>query len=67
MNPSIPNVGGTTVQGTLENLTAIVTASGSGFISIGNVDGYSSGTYNMGTVETPTFAQAFAAAQADER
>ena len=67
MSPQIPGVGGVTVQETLENLTDIITSAGSGFISIGQADGYASGIYNVGTVETPTFTDAFNAAQADDR
>lgn len=67
MNPSIS--GGTTVQQTLEQIQSLVTASGSGFISIGNTnsDGYSTGSYNVGGTDTPTLATAFAAAIADKR
>lgn len=67
MSPVIPNVGGDTVQTVLENITDIITSSGSGFVSIGNTDGYASGTYNVGTVSTPTFVDAFNAALNDER
>lgn len=67
MSPVIPNVGGSTVQAALENLTDIITSAGSGFVSIGSDDGYASGTYNVGTLTTPTFVDAFNAALADER
>ncbi|HVI40456.1 MAG TPA: hypothetical protein VM577_07335, partial [Anaerovoracaceae bacterium] len=69
MNPVIPALGGTTVQQTLEEFTALVTSAGTGFISIGNagVDGYAVGTYNMNTLATPTLKDAFNAAFADHR
>ena len=67
MNPVLPSVGGTTVQSALENIQSIITSNGSGFISIGDADGYASGTYNINTVDTPTFVNAFNAALADNR
>lgn len=67
MNPIIPGVGGTNVQETLESLHSIILSAGSGFISIGDVDGYAQGSYNVGTLDTPTFFDAFNAALNDAR
>lgn len=67
MNPVIPAIGGANVQVTLENLAGIITSTGSGFVSIGDADGYAQGTYNVNTSETPSFAEAVTAAQADDR
>lgn len=67
MNPVIPLVGGATVQETLENLHSLIVSAGTGFLSIGNVDGYIQGDYNVGTVETPTLHDTFNAAFADTR
>lgn len=60
-------VNGETVQEVLSQITDLITASGSGFISIGNVDGYATGSYNVGTVATPTLKDAFDAAFQDDR
>lgn len=67
MSPVIPSLGGATVQETLEQITTLISSNGTGFISIGNADGYAIGTYNMNTVATPTLANAFNAAFADDR
>ena len=67
MSPPIPSLGGATVQQTLEQITTLISSNGTGFISIGNADGYGIGTYNMNTVDTPTLANAFTAAFADDR
>lgn len=71
MNPEVAGVGGDTVQQTLENLHAIVVASGTGFISIGSVsdgyDGYALGSYNVGDNSTPTLYDTFNAAFDDPR
>lgn len=69
MNPPIPTLGGTTVQQSIQNVTSLITSSGTGFISIGNagVDGYALGAYNINTVATPTLKDAFNAAVADRR
>lgn len=68
MSPPIGALGGTTVQQTLEEFTALIASSGTGFISIGNaVDGYAEGVYNMNTLTTPTLKDAFNAAFADPR
>jgi len=57
--------GATTVQETLEAISNITTSAGSGFISIGNIDGYAQGSYNVGSGNT--LAQAFSEAQGDVR
>lgn len=67
LNPTIAGVGGTTVQEALESLHDIIVSSGSGFVSIGNVDGYSQGSYNVGAGSTPTLFDAFNAAFDDPR
>jgi hypothetical protein len=58
---------GTTVQKTLELLSA--GAGGAGFVSVGDAspDGYALGTYNVGTSDTPTLRDALLAAFNDER
>lgn len=67
MNPPIPAIGGSNVQTTLENLAGIITSTGSGFVSVGDADGYAQGTYNVNSSGTPSFAEALTAAQADDR
>lgn len=72
MEPTLPFFSSSNLQGTLEEMLVLVTSGGSGFISIGSVDGYStdgysSGSYNVGAVETPTLYDAFVAAFADSR
>lgn len=67
MNPAIPIIGGSTVQETLEKLYLLVISSGTGFLSIGDVDGYIEGDYNVGSTATPTLAETFNAAFADAR
>lgn len=67
MNPPIEALGATTVQQTLSQLQTLVASSGSGFVSIGASDGYSTGNYNVGGVDTLTLATTFAAAIADAR
>lgn len=57
----------TTVQDALDSITGLVNSSGSGFISIGNEDGYATGSYNVGSASYPTLKSAFEAAVADER
>ena len=60
---SLPNA--TTVQETLEQLSGAISSAGSGFITIGDIDGYAQGNYNVGS--GITLPQAFASAQADVR
>lgn len=67
MNPIISSLGGATVQEALENVRGLITSAGSGFLSIGDVDGYVQGNYNVGDPATPTLVDAFAAAIADDR
>jgi hypothetical protein len=67
MNPSIFSNNTKTVQDTFESLQNSITSSGTGFISIGNVDGYAQGGYNVGSNSTPTLYEAFNAAFADIR
>ncbi len=70
MEPIIPALGGTTVQQTLEQMSAFLAAQGSGFISIGKADGYdgyAAGIYNVGAPGIPTLSDAFVAAFADAR
>lgn len=67
MNPVISSLGGVTVQEALENVRGLITSAGSGFLSIGDVDGYVQGNYNVGDPATPTLADAFEAAVQDER
>ncbi len=66
VSPAIANLSGTNVQTILQQLAAFITNSGSGFISIGQ-DGYTAGTYNVGSIATPTFLDTFNAAKADSR
>jgi hypothetical protein len=63
----IPNLSGANVQAVLEDLEGAITSKGTGYISIGQTDGYALGEYNVGSVETPTLADAFAAAFTDNR
>lgn len=67
MNPVIPLVGGTTVQQTLEHLHTLIVSAGTGFLSIGSIDGYIQGDYNVGNAATPTLYDTFNAAFADTR
>lgn len=67
MNPVIPLVGGVTVQEALENLHNLIISAGTGFLSIGSIDGYIQGDYNVGTDQTPTLHDTFNAAFADTR
>ena len=67
MNPVLPSVGGATVQETLENLHDLIVSAGTGFLSIGSLDGYIQGDYNVGAPSTPTLVDAFNAAFADIR
>lgn len=70
MSPPIAILGsGTTVQQTLQELQTQVASTGSGFISIGNAgsDGYALGSYNVGSIATPSFNDAMQAALADRR
>lgn len=70
MEPIISALGGANVQETLEQLAAFISAQGSGFISIGKLDGYdgyATGSYNVGAPATPTLRDAFTAAFADSR
>jgi hypothetical protein len=69
MSPSI--LGGSNVQSAIQNLLGLVFDSGTGFISIGSLDGYSgfyaAGKYNVNSVETPTLKDAVNAAVNDDR
>jgi len=65
MNPPLPTIDETNLQSTLEKLQIAINSDGSGFISIGNVDGYAIGDYNVNS--TTTFEEAFAQATQDER
>lgn len=67
MSPSLPNYSATTVQATLEQINQAIIKSGNGFVSVGRVDGYAFGSYNVGGATTPTLASAIAAAAADGR
>lgn len=67
MNPIIPLVGGTTVQETLERFHGLIISAGTGILSIGSVDGYIQGDYNVGNPTTPTLYDTFNAAFADTR
>lgn len=67
MNPVIPLVVGNTVQKTLETLHSLIISTGTGFLSIGSVDGYTQGDYNVGTDQTPTLYDTFNAAFIDTR
>lgn len=67
MNPVLPSVGGITVQETLENLHNLIVSAGTGFLSIGSLDGYIQGDYNVGAPSTPTLKDAFDAAFSDIR
>jgi hypothetical protein len=66
MNPVLPSLSATDVQGTLEELQAVITSSGSGFISVGQIGG-NVGSYNAGAVSTPKLADALTAAFQDDR
>lgn len=66
MNPPVGSLGETTVQGSLELISNIVSSGGSGFISVGSTTG-SSGIYNVGSIDTPTFKDALEAAMQDPR
>lgn len=68
MMPTLPAFNGITVQTAIENLYGLVTSDGTGYISVGNVDGYGiPGKYNVNSISTPTFEAAMAAAIADPR
>lgn len=69
MHPILPGFSATNVETTLQQMQSLISSSGSGFISIGILDGYegSLGSYNVGAVGTPTLAAAFAAAVSDKR
>jgi hypothetical protein len=69
MNPVLPGFSATTVQSTLLQMQGAISAAGTGFLSIGQNDGYAGtlGSYDVGSVATPTLAQTFAAAVADHR
>ena len=67
MSPPIPGLGGATVQEALENLLSVVQSSGTGFVSIGQVDGYALGSYNVGATGISDLRDALLAAFADER
>lgn len=67
MNPQLPLFPSVTVQGTLEALSGFALINGTGFISIGNTDGYALGIYNVGAVEYPTLKSAIEAAIVDDR
>lgn len=67
MNPVISLVGGITVQETLEKLHSLIISAGTGFLSIGSVDGYVQGDYNVGEGTTLTLHDTFIAAFADVR
>lgn len=67
MNPVIAGLNGSTVQDTLNDLHNLIVSSGTGFISIGNTDGYALGSYNVGSISTPTLYDAFNAAFSDSR
>lgn len=55
------------MQTALESLADIVGSFGSGFISIGSIDGYAQGNYNVGATGIVTLEDAFDAALADDR
>ena len=69
MNPAVLN--GSTVQSAIESIYNYVNGNGTGFISIGSLDGYSgfyaTGKYNVNSVETPTLKDAITAAVTDAR
>lgn len=73
MEPIIAGLGGGTVQEAMELLTILAQSQGTGFISVGKIDGYDGydgyamGNYNVGAPATPTFADALEAAFADTR
>lgn len=71
MDPIIPELGTTTVQSTLEQFYGFVAGVGTGFVSIGYLDGYTDGyavgVYNVGSPSTLTFEDAVTAALADSR
>lgn len=56
-----------TVQDTLNMMYHLISTQGSGFISIGNTDGYELGDYNAGSLACPTVYDAFNAAFTDSR
>jgi len=69
MNPAVLN--SSTVQSAIESIYNYVNGNGTGFISIGSLDGYSgfyaTGKYNVNSVETPTLKDAIDAAVTDAR
>ena len=71
MDPVIPELGTSTVQSTLEQFYSFVAGVGTGFVSIGYLDGYTDGyavgVYNVGSPSTLTFEDAVTAALADSR
>jgi hypothetical protein len=67
INPEIVGLGGATVHTGLENLLAMVASSGTGFVSIGDFDGYAQGSYNVGTGGYTSLREALLAAFADDR
>lgn len=70
MAPPLSGFSAKTVQTTLEQLKSAILTDGTGFISIGTTDGYDGyalGDYNVGSLDTPTFADAFNAAIANSR
>jgi len=67
MNPIIPDINKTTVQDTITEMFSLITSSGTGFLSIGIVDGYIQGDYNVGEGNTQTLSATLNAAFADKR
>lgn len=67
VSPAIPGLGATNVRAGLIEIYNAVLSNGSGFISIGDSDGYASGNYNVNSLATPTIEDAFTAAFADAR
>ncbi len=63
----LANLNGTEVQTVLEELNNSVNSGGTGYISIGNIDGYALGKYNVGSEETPTLTDALESAFVDSR
>lgn len=67
LKSTIVGVNGSTVQQALSSLNSIISSGGTGFISIGNADGYAQGVYNINSNSTPTLNEAFTAAVANPR
>jgi len=66
MQTTPPGFTGTTVQTIIDELAAMISAAGTGFISIGSIAG-NVGDYNVGSLATPTLEDAFKAAFLDSR